>query len=81
MFGRAEVEFAGTRCEVHMACVPDADIGHYVVVHAGIAICIVDESEARKTIRELRGTAGLGPADQTGVDSPPATVDQQEDAS
>ncbi len=49
-FAKAEVQFAGVCREVHMACVPEAEIGQYVIVHAGIAICLVDEDEAAKTL-------------------------------
>lgn len=52
VFAKAEVEFSGVRREVHMACVPDAEIENYVIVHAGIAICVVDEKEAAKTLAE-----------------------------
>ena len=38
-FESAEVEFAGVRKPIHMACVPDAALGDYVIVHAGVAIC------------------------------------------
>ncbi|TWU50569.1 Hydrogenase isoenzymes formation protein HypC [Rubripirellula tenax] len=51
-FAKAEVEFGGVLREVHMACVPEANEGQYVIVHAGIAICIVDEAEAAKTLAE-----------------------------
>jgi hydrogenase expression/formation protein HypC len=53
LFARAEVEFAGIRREIYMACVPDAVVGDYVIVHAGIAIGIVDEVEAVKTLNDL----------------------------
>lgn len=52
-FGRALVEFAGVRRECQMACAPDAEVGDYVVVHAGIAICRVNEQEAQRTLRDL----------------------------
>ncbi|MGB7344712.1 MAG: HypC/HybG/HupF family hydrogenase formation chaperone [Pirellulaceae bacterium] len=55
-FAKAEVDFSGVAREVHMACVPDANVGQYVIVHAGIAICVLDESEAQKT---LAGFAAL----------------------
>ncbi len=51
-FGRAVIEFGGIRRECHMACVPDAEIGDYVVVHAGIAISRIDESEARRALAD-----------------------------
>lgn len=56
-FGRALVEFAGVRRECHMACVPDAEVGDYVVVHAGIAICRLNELEAERTLQDLDSIA------------------------
>jgi hydrogenase expression/formation protein HypC len=45
-FARAVVEFAAVGREVSMQCVPDATVGDYVLVHAGIAISRVDAAEA-----------------------------------
>jgi len=45
-FAQAEIEFDGVRRPIHMACVPNALEGEYVIVHAGVAICRVDEAEA-----------------------------------
>ncbi|WP_044250686.1 HypC/HybG/HupF family hydrogenase formation chaperone [Rhodopirellula sp. SWK7] len=53
-FAKAEVQFSGVRREIHMACVTDANLGDYVIVHAGIAICLVDEVEAEQTLAELK---------------------------
>ncbi|WP_246151959.1 HypC/HybG/HupF family hydrogenase formation chaperone [Rubripirellula reticaptiva] len=53
-FAKAVVEFAGVSRDVHMACVPDATVGQYVIVHAGIAICVLDESEAHKTLAAFK---------------------------
>ena len=50
IFARALVEFSGATRECQMACVPDANVGEYVVVHAGIAISRVNESEAGQAI-------------------------------
>ena len=50
MFAKAEVDFSGVNLAVHMACVPEALVGQYVIVHAGIAVCVLDESEAAKTL-------------------------------
>ncbi len=54
VFGRAMVEFAGIRRECHMACVPDAQVGDYVVVHAGMAISRIDEQEALRSLDDWR---------------------------
>jgi hydrogenase expression/formation protein HypC len=53
VFGRALVEFGGVRRECHMACVPDAKVGEYVVVHAGIAITRINEAEAQRTLLDF----------------------------
>ena len=45
---RAVVDFEGVCREAHMACVPDAEIDDYVLIHAGIAIAKIDEDEAKK---------------------------------
>ena len=64
LFARAEVEFAGVCHEVQMACAMNANIGDYVIVHAGIAICIVDEQEAEKTLSDLAVLSELEVNDQ-----------------
>ena len=56
-FARAAVEFGAVRREVGMQCVPEAALGDYVLVHAGIAITRVDAERASRileTLRELR---------------------------
>lgn len=53
-FAQAEIEFEQTRRICHMACVPEAEIGDYVIVHAGIAIARVDATEGERILQELR---------------------------
>lgn len=48
-----KVSFAGIVKEVSLACVPEAQIGQYVIVHVGLAIAILDEAEAQKTLDYL----------------------------
>jgi hydrogenase expression/formation protein HypC len=52
-FASAEIEFNGLRRVCHMACVTDAELGDYVIVHAGIAITRVDPVEAQRVFEEL----------------------------
>lgn len=40
------------RCSI--ALVPDAEVGDYVLVHAGFAISVIDEAEAHETLDVLR---------------------------
>lgn len=57
-FAKAKIEFGGVARVCSMACVPDAMIGDYVVVHAGIAISKIDEAAA-KLAREELSSMGL----------------------
>jgi hydrogenase expression/formation protein HypC len=52
-----KVDFGGVAREVSLAVVPDAQIGDYVIVHAGCAISHLDEEEALKTLAELEALA------------------------
>jgi hydrogenase expression/formation protein HypC len=48
------VEFDGLRRRVCLELVPDATIGDYVLVHAGIAITQIDIGEAERLLQHLR---------------------------
>ena len=52
-FASAEVQFGGVSREVSLACVPEANVGDYVLVHAGLAISRVDPQEAAKLLQAL----------------------------
>lgn len=45
----AVVDFHGSEVEVSLAMVPEAVKGDFVLVHAGYALEILDEDEAKKT--------------------------------
>ena len=44
------IDYAGTVNSACLAYVPEVKIGQYVIVHAGFALSIVDEEEAKKTL-------------------------------
>lgn len=48
-----KVNFGGVLKEVSLAYVPEANIGEYVIVHAGFALSIVAEDEAKKVFEYL----------------------------
>jgi len=48
-----KVSFAGIIKEVNLAYVPEANIDDYVIVHAGFAISIIDETEAKQIFQYL----------------------------
>ena len=63
LFRRGRVAFGGLVKEVSLACLPQAQPGQFVLVHAGIAIAQIDEHEARRTLAllaELDPPAGDG---------------------
>lgn len=47
------VRFGGVIREVCLACVPEAAVGDFVVVHAGFAISRLNTEEARQTLADL----------------------------
>jgi hydrogenase expression/formation protein HypC len=54
MFRSGKVSFSGVMKQVNLAYVPEAKVGDYVLVHAGFAISLVDEAEARQVFEYLR---------------------------
>ena len=50
---RGRVSFGGIVKEVSLAFTPEVKQGEYVLVHAGVAITIVDEAEAAKVFEYL----------------------------
>jgi hydrogenase expression/formation protein HypC len=48
-----KVSFGGIAKEVCLAYVPEAQIGDYVIVHAGFAISKLDEAEAMEVFELL----------------------------
>lgn len=51
------VDFAGLVREVSLAAVPEVKVGDYVIVHAGFALNVLDESEARAVFDALEDLA------------------------
>ena len=43
------VDFQGSRLEVSLAMPPGGAVGDWVLVHAGYALSVLDEKEARET--------------------------------
>lgn len=49
-----KVDFGGVMREVCLEAVPDSKIGDYVIVHAGFALNVLSEKEARDTLDAFR---------------------------
>jgi hydrogenase expression/formation protein HypC len=50
---QGRVKFGEVTRSVNLACVPEAQVGDYVLVHVGLAISTVDPEEAARTFRYL----------------------------
>jgi hydrogenase expression/formation protein HypC len=59
MMTMGTVAFGGVRQQVCLACVPEAVVGDYVLVHVGFAISRIDEAEAREVFKLLEEIEAL----------------------
>ena len=51
---QAEVDIDGVTRRVSLQLTPEARVGDYVLLHTGYTISIIDEDEARETLRLLK---------------------------
>ena len=55
----AEVDIGGTGRRVSIVLTPEVKVGDYVLLHTGYAISVVDEAEARETLKLFEEMASL----------------------
>ena len=63
----ATVEVDGVRRNISLMLLPEANTGDYILMHAGFAIQIIDEEEAKITselLKEVLGSEPTGNADK-----------------
>ena len=60
----AMASFGGIIKEVSLEMVPEAEVNDYVLVHVGVAISIVNESEANKVYDYLKFAGELNDLDE-----------------
>lgn len=72
------VSFGGLVKEINLAFVPDAQVGDYVVAHAGIAISIIDQAEAQQTLHAISEMIDLERSMQLRSDSDQQTTERDE---
>jgi hydrogenase expression/formation protein HypC len=68
----AVIDVDGVRRECSLLLVEDAQVGDYVIVHAGFAISKIDEAAALETLALLKEAAALVQAQGGGGDEPGA---------
>ncbi|MBI4955928.1 MAG: HypC/HybG/HupF family hydrogenase formation chaperone [Myxococcales bacterium] len=61
MLRMARVSFSGVVRQVSLACLPEAKLGDWVLVHVGLAIAALDEAEAEQQLADLRRILELAP--------------------
>lgn len=59
VFQIGKVSFSGIVKKINLGLVPEAKVGDHVLVHVGVAVSVVDEAEAKKTMDFLQGTGEL----------------------
>ena len=67
-----QVDFGTVSREVCLAYVPEANVGDYVIVHAGFAISQLDEEEARESLSLLGELGVLEELQLPGPPTPPS---------
>jgi len=60
------VQFGGITRDINLSLVPEAEVGDYVLVHAGVALTKVDQEEARQTFEYLRQIGELSELEPEG---------------
>lgn len=55
----AEAEIGNVKRRINIRLTPEVKIGDYVLLHTGYAINVIDEAEARETLRLLEEIANL----------------------
>lgn len=68
----ARVRFGDVIKEVSLAMTPEAEVGQFALVHAGLAINIVDEEEAAETLIYLDRIGEASPEPPTEPITKPA---------
>lgn len=63
------VKFGGIKRDVCLACIPDAAVGDFVLVHVGFAIAKVDREEAERAYRTLDELGFLAELDDAVAES------------
>ena len=50
----ATADVAGVKRQVNLACIPDAAVGDWVLIHVGFAMARLDERQAAETLQILK---------------------------
>jgi hydrogenase expression/formation protein HypC len=65
----ATIDVDGVKRKASLLLVEDAEVGDYVIVHAGFAIRKVDEEAAQESLKYLREAVDFAQRNETGEPS------------
>jgi hydrogenase expression/formation protein HypC len=66
LFAEGRVDFGGVVKRISLAYTPEARVGEYVIVHAGFALHVIDEEEARRTLAFIEAMGELAELEEGG---------------
>ncbi len=72
VFRTGRVSFGGVIKQVSLACVPEAKVDDYLLVHVGMALSVVDQQEAAETFAYLAAMGDLAELNPPASPAPPA---------
>ena len=55
----AKIDFDGVIREACIEAIPEAKVGEYTIIHAGFALNVLSESEAKETLEILNEIANI----------------------
>ena len=53
----AKIDFGGIAKQICLVYTPEAKVGDYALIHVGFAISLMDEDEARETLKLIKEVA------------------------
>ncbi len=59
-----KVDYLGTKVKTNFSLLENIKVGDWVIVHAGFAISVLDEEEARETLSLLREISAAQEAEE-----------------
>ena len=73
------IDYAGMRNKACLTYTPEAEVGDYVIVHAGFALQVLNEDEAEASLRELGRLADIMAEDAEEKDAKEKDAEEKDD--
>lgn len=59
LFRTGKISFGGISRQISLAMLPDAKPGDYILIHAGVALSIINEEDAQSVFEHLKNSGEL----------------------